>query len=159
MAEDGRAAPLLLFVCTGNICRSPMAAAIARAAARDAGVRVRIDSSGTMGIVGAAAEETAQEALEEIGLALHDHRARQTTRDDVREATRLRFPIRKQAGRRDDKRRQRQTPAFFLRQQMRERLHGLAEPHRVGENAPEPGGTQPLQPRQALMLIGAQRGA
>jgi len=87
MSEDGHAEPLLLFVCTGNICRSPMAAAIARAAAREAGMRARVASAGTMGIAGASAEDTAHEVLEEIGLALHDHRARQTTRDDVRAAT------------------------------------------------------------------------
>lgn len=85
--NDGNAAPLLVFVCTGNICRSPMAEAIARAAARDAGVRIRVASSGTMGIVGAPAEEHAQEVLAEIGLSLRDHQAQQTKAADVREAT------------------------------------------------------------------------
>lgn len=85
--QDGSEAPLLLFVCTGNICRSPMAEAIAAAAAREAGLRVRVASSGTMGIVGAEAEADAQEVLEEIGLSLRGHRARQTKVAEVREAS------------------------------------------------------------------------
>ena len=39
--------PSVLFVCLGNICRSPLAEGAMRAAARDAGLAVRIDSAGT----------------------------------------------------------------------------------------------------------------
>jgi low molecular weight protein-tyrosine phosphatase len=35
------------FVCTGNICRSPMAEAVFRKHAEDAGLDVEVDSSGT----------------------------------------------------------------------------------------------------------------
>ena len=41
----------VLFVCLGNICRSPMAEYVLRHRAREAGVahRVRTDSAGTSG--------------------------------------------------------------------------------------------------------------
>ena len=41
------AAPAVLFVCLGNICRSPLAEGVFRAAAADAGRAVHIDSAGT----------------------------------------------------------------------------------------------------------------
>ena len=39
--------PSVLFVCLGNICRSPLAEAALRKAAQDAGLDVDIDSAGT----------------------------------------------------------------------------------------------------------------
>lgn len=39
--------PSVLFVCLGNICRSPLAEAALRHAAEQAGVEVRVDSAGT----------------------------------------------------------------------------------------------------------------
>src|SRR5262245_10391504 len=46
-ARAGRAR--LLFVCLGNICRSPMAQAVLRHLAREAGLdeRIEVDSAGT----------------------------------------------------------------------------------------------------------------
>lgn len=41
------APPRLLFVCLGNICRSPLAEAAMRAAAAEAGIIVEVDSAGT----------------------------------------------------------------------------------------------------------------
>ena len=43
------AEPAFLFVCLGNICRSPLAEAAFRAAAEDAGISVIADSAGTGG--------------------------------------------------------------------------------------------------------------
>jgi protein-tyrosine phosphatase len=40
-------APAILFVCLGNICRSPLAEAAFRKAALDAGLEVHVDSAGT----------------------------------------------------------------------------------------------------------------
>lgn len=39
--------PSVLFVCLGNICRSPMAEGAMRAAAQEAGLDITIDSAGT----------------------------------------------------------------------------------------------------------------
>ena len=41
------ATPRILFVCLGNICRSPLAEAAFRQAAREAGLEVEVDSAGT----------------------------------------------------------------------------------------------------------------
>jgi protein-tyrosine-phosphatase len=81
-----RAAPLLVIVCTGNICRSPMAAVIAEDAARAAGVDVRVRSAGTSALEGDRAHELACEAVEALGLSLEPHRAQSLTREMVREA-------------------------------------------------------------------------
>ena len=51
-ALDGDGRPVrLLFVCLGNICRSPTAEGVMRALVRDAGLerRIELDSAGTGG--------------------------------------------------------------------------------------------------------------
>jgi protein-tyrosine phosphatase len=76
----------ILFVCTGNICRSPAAEAIFNALARDRGMESRATSAGVHSLQGRGiAEETAM-ALEEIGIPYEGHRARQLNRSMVREA-------------------------------------------------------------------------
>ena len=48
MREDGEIAkPAILFLCLGNICRSPLAEGAARAAFARAGIDVTLDSAGT----------------------------------------------------------------------------------------------------------------
>ena len=68
----------VMMVCTGNICRSPMAEAVLRAAVADSDLAglVRVDSSGTHGYhVGEEADHRARAALAEAGYPLA-HRAR-----------------------------------------------------------------------------------
>jgi protein-tyrosine-phosphatase len=79
--------PVVLFVCTGNICRSPMAVAIAAAAAFDCRIDVRAVSAGTAALEGHPAHATARDAMEEFGLTLDSHVARQITRELVGSAT------------------------------------------------------------------------
>jgi protein-tyrosine phosphatase len=79
--------PLLLFVCSGNICRSPMGAVLAADAAARDGFDIRVASLGTMALVGERAEADAHRAVAEIGLSLAAHRARQANRKAVLEAT------------------------------------------------------------------------
>ncbi|SNR35243.1 low molecular weight protein-tyrosine-phosphatase [Actinomadura mexicana] len=56
------------FVCTGNICRSPMAEWVLRHHAEKEGLDVEVDSSGTGGWhVGDAADERTAAALERAG--------------------------------------------------------------------------------------------
>ncbi|MGV1006612.1 MAG: low molecular weight protein-tyrosine-phosphatase [Candidatus Nanopelagicales bacterium] len=65
------------MVCTGNICRSPMAALISRAHLRRAGVAARVDSAGTHGYhVGEPADRRARSVLREAGYP-QSHSARQ----------------------------------------------------------------------------------
>jgi protein-tyrosine-phosphatase len=77
----------VLFVCTGNICRSPLAEALLR---REVGARgldhVRVSSAGTGAWDGAPASEGAYLVGLEHELDLSAHRARLLTRDMVRTA-------------------------------------------------------------------------
>ena len=68
------------FVCTGNICRSPMAEVIVRSRLEDAGLgeRVRVTSSGIGGWhVGQKADERARAELAAHGYDGEAHRAQQ----------------------------------------------------------------------------------
>lgn len=61
----------VVFVCTGNICRSPMAAVMARAAINDAGLgaNVSVESAGTGGWhTGEGMDPRAAAELEGLGL-------------------------------------------------------------------------------------------
>ncbi len=74
----------VLFVCTGNICRSPMAEAIARRLLEQRGaVDIEVRSAGTAAWDGAPASEGAYLIALEHGLDLSAHRARQLTADTV----------------------------------------------------------------------------
>jgi len=75
----------VLFVCLGNICRSPTAEAMLRRHVRDAGLadRVEIDSAGTLDYhAGAPPDHRAIAHGERRGLALRDLRARQVCAAD-----------------------------------------------------------------------------
>lgn len=73
----------ILFVCLGNICRSPTAEAVFRARAARAGLAVTVDSCGTGGWhVGEAPHPPAIKAALARGYDLGPLRARQITRAD-----------------------------------------------------------------------------
>lgn len=66
----------LLFVCTGNTCRSPMAAALARAAIAGRGwSNVRVRSAGVAASPGAPASDPVGPVLAEDGVELGAHAA------------------------------------------------------------------------------------
>jgi protein-tyrosine phosphatase len=70
----------LLFVCTGNTCRSPLAAAIARRALEQRGwSHVSVKSAGIACVPGSPASEGALEAAAEVGLDLGDHQSQSLT--------------------------------------------------------------------------------
>ncbi len=73
----------VLFVCLGNICRSPTAEAVFRARAAAAGLDVDIDSAGTGAWhLGAEPDERAQAAGHARGYDLTPIRARQVSEGD-----------------------------------------------------------------------------
>jgi len=75
----------ILFVCTGNTCRSPMAAALLRhALGRRSGFRVQ--SAGVAAQSGAPASPETVAILKESGIDLEHHRSRPITSEMVREA-------------------------------------------------------------------------
>ena len=77
----------VLFVCTGNTCRSPLAEALLRRALAERGVEgVVAASAGTGAWDGAPASEGAYLVGLENGLDLSGHRARLLTREMVRGA-------------------------------------------------------------------------
>ena len=77
----------LLFVCTGNTCRSPMAEAIARKVAIERGLaEVDVASAGTSAWDGAAASDGAMLVGMERRLDLGSHRSQQLTRALVGDA-------------------------------------------------------------------------
>ncbi len=66
----------LLFVCSGNICRSPMAAEQMRHRISVDGIRGWVvDSAGTLGIESSPASHEAIEAMQEVGIDLGAHRS------------------------------------------------------------------------------------
>src|SRR5689334_23201919 len=76
----------VLFVCTGNICRSPMAKGVFSTLVRRAGLSdaFAIDSAGTYdGHVGAPASPLAIEAARLRGYEIADHRSRILTNEDL----------------------------------------------------------------------------
>ncbi len=72
----------VLFVCTGNLCRSPMAEYLLKELLEKAGIRdVRVHSAGTWAADGEPAAPLALEVCREKGLDLSSHRSRGLARE------------------------------------------------------------------------------
>ncbi|MEC9312152.1 MAG: low molecular weight protein-tyrosine-phosphatase [Pseudomonadota bacterium] len=79
MTHDAR----ILFVCLGNICRSPAAEGVVRRMAKNRGMTLDLDSCGTGGWhVGEAPYGPMQRAARDRGYDLADLRARQFSSTD-----------------------------------------------------------------------------
>jgi protein-tyrosine-phosphatase len=77
----------ILFVCTGNTCRSPMAEAIARRLFEESGrTDIEVESAGTQAWDGSPASDEALLVGVERNLDLSGHRARRLTSDLVKNA-------------------------------------------------------------------------
>lgn len=73
----------VLFVCTANVCRSPMAEAIFRHLLAQKKVRSkwRVESAGTWGLDGSGMAEEVKTVLEEMGITPAEHAARTVNKE------------------------------------------------------------------------------
>ncbi|MXS85114.1 low molecular weight phosphotyrosine protein phosphatase [Nitrosomonas sp. HPC101] len=77
----------ILIVCTGNICRSPMAEVFLRAALTQSGKTGHTVSSAGLGALpGHQADPAVHQLMAETGLDISTHRARQITDDMIHRA-------------------------------------------------------------------------
>jgi len=77
----------VLFVCTGNTCRSPLAEALARKLAAERGLPCLFSSAGTSAWTGAPASDASILVGIERDIDLSTHRSRPLTRELVDDAT------------------------------------------------------------------------
>ena len=91
-AVQKRLQRIVLFVCTGNTCRSPMAEAAAfhllatEFKTRPGDVPVAVGSAGTSAAAGEHATPEGVEAMKGLGITPPDHRAREVSREMIDEA-------------------------------------------------------------------------
>ena len=76
----------LLFVCTGNTCRSPMAAALMNKISKENKIDVVSTSAGIFAEVGSGASENAVLAMESYGIDISGHKARQLSEEIIADA-------------------------------------------------------------------------
>lgn len=80
----------VLFVCLGNICRSPLAEAALRQYAHQKGIEVVVDSAGTGGWhVGSAPDPRAQRVAQRHGIDISGYKARQVKAADFKRFTHI----------------------------------------------------------------------
>ena len=76
----------ILFVCTGNTCRSPMAQALCEKLGQDRGIRLECDSAGVAAVNGSPMAENAKKVLCRFGIRDFDHRAKRLLLEDLESA-------------------------------------------------------------------------
>lgn len=75
----------ILFICTANICRSPMAMGLFRELVSQSGDEWRIESAGVWADPGFPAARNTQKVLEARGLEVNDHRSRPVSAEMIDE--------------------------------------------------------------------------
>lgn len=78
----------VVFICTGNMCRSPMAEGILKARWRLLGKgELRVTSMGTSGIEGQPASEPSRELCRDNGIDIEAHRSRGLNPEELMDAS------------------------------------------------------------------------
>lgn len=75
----------IMFICTGNICRSAMAHGLMEKKVKELGLDIEVFSSGLYAEDGERATDYAISAMEEYGVDLKKHRATNTRKSKIRE--------------------------------------------------------------------------
>lgn len=83
--RDAGAVLDLLFICTANQCRSPLAEVLAQQQLRRRGINARVSSAGFL-VGGVEAARGSQKVARRLGLDLSNHRSRRVTPEMIRSA-------------------------------------------------------------------------
>ncbi len=73
----------VMFVCTGNTCRSPMAKGLLEKEVEESDSLINVDSAGLSVYVPAEATENAVLVMDELGIDISDHKSCQITKESV----------------------------------------------------------------------------
>ena len=79
----------ILFICTGNTCRSPMAAAVFNNIVMKKNINAFADSTGISTVAGLPATENAVLALEKTGIDLSNHLSKPVTPELLNESDKI----------------------------------------------------------------------
>ena len=87
--KERREEKLVVFICTANVCRSPMAEKLFEEALAKVDFRkkIRVFSAGISAMDGDQASDNSIQACEEVGLDLTDHRSAALTRATLENAS------------------------------------------------------------------------
>ena len=76
----------ILFVCTGNTCRSPMAEGILKRIASEKKLDIKAVSAGIFAEVGNGANKNAIVSMRDMGIDIEDHKSQAITEDLIDES-------------------------------------------------------------------------